>query len=122
MAVGKSTARERREGERKESPTHPIPLTHPPPQLTGKNQKSSKGRKGGKKKITDPFLKKEWYDIKAPGYFKTRKVGKTLITRTTGTKVRPPPPPPLPKPPTHPPTQTHSNRLPRKASRAVSSR
>lgn len=34
---------------------------------------------------TDPFLKKEWYDIKAPGYFKTRKVGKTLITRTTGT-------------------------------------
>jgi len=36
---------------------------------------------------TDPFLKKEWYDIKAPGYFKTRAVGKTLITRTTGTKV-----------------------------------
>jgi small subunit ribosomal protein S3Ae len=35
----------------------------------------------------DPFLKKEWYDIKAPGYFKTRKVGKTLITRTTGTKI-----------------------------------
>jgi hypothetical protein len=36
---------------------------------------------------TDPFLKKEWYDIKAPGYFKTRKVGKTLITRTTGTST-----------------------------------
>lgn len=36
---------------------------------------------------TDPFLKKEWYDIKAPGYFKTRAVGKTLITRTTGTKI-----------------------------------
>ncbi|EWM25506.1 hypothetical protein NSK_002555 [Nannochloropsis salina CCMP1776] len=54
----------------------------------GKNQKKvSKGRKGGKKKIVDPFLKKEWYDIKAPGYFKTRKVGKTLITRTTGTKI-----------------------------------
>lgn len=34
---------------------------------------------------TDPFLKKEWYDIKAPGIFANRNVGKTLITRTTGT-------------------------------------
>lgn len=36
---------------------------------------------------TDPFLKKEWYDIKAPGVFANRNVGKTLITRTTGTST-----------------------------------
>jgi ribosomal protein S3AE len=35
----------------------------------------------------DPFLKKEWYDIKAPSMFQVRQVGKTLITRTQGTKV-----------------------------------
>jgi small subunit ribosomal protein S3Ae len=39
----------------------------------------------------DPFLKKEWYDIKAPSMFAQRQVGKTLITRTQGTKVRGPP-------------------------------
>lgn len=36
----------------------------------------------------DPFSKKEWYDIKAPGAFTVRNVGKTLVTRTAGTKVR----------------------------------
>ena len=36
---------------------------------------------------TDPFLKKDWYDIKAPGAFNVRNVGKTLVTRTSGTKV-----------------------------------
>lgn len=36
----------------------------------------------------DPFLKKEWYDVKAPSMFIQRQVGKTLITRTQGTKVR----------------------------------
>lgn len=35
----------------------------------------------------DPFAKKEWYDIKAPSVFSTRNVGKTLITRTQGTKI-----------------------------------
>lgn len=29
------------------------------------------------------------YDIKAPGMFTTRNVGKTLVTRTAGTKVSP---------------------------------
>merc|ERR1712086_926657 len=42
---------------------------------------------GGKKKAVDPFLKKEWYDIKAPSVFSVRKCGKTLITRTQGTKI-----------------------------------
>lgn len=36
----------------------------------------------------DPFAKKDWYDIKAPSVFNVRNVGKTLVTRTQGTKVR----------------------------------
>ncbi|KAK7832852.1 40s ribosomal protein s3a, partial [Quercus suber] len=35
----------------------------------------------------DPFAKKDWYDIKAPSLFLTRQVGKTLVTRTQGTKI-----------------------------------
>ena len=37
----------------------------------------------------DPFSKKDWYDIKAPSAFTVRNVGKTLVTRTAGTKVGP---------------------------------
>ena len=44
--------------------------------------------RAGKKKIVDPFSKKDWYDIKAPSAFNVRNVGKTLVTRTQGTKVR----------------------------------
>jgi len=54
----------------------------------GKNKRLTKGgRKGGKKKQGDPFLKKEWYDIKAPSIFSVRSCGKTLISRTQGTKI-----------------------------------
>jgi len=54
----------------------------------GKNKRLTKGgRKGGKKKAGDPFLKKEWYDIKAPSAFSVRSCGKTLISRTQGTKI-----------------------------------
>jgi len=54
----------------------------------GKNKRLTKGgKKGGKKKAGDPFLKKEWFDIKAPSAFKVRTCGKTLVTRTQGTKI-----------------------------------
>jgi small subunit ribosomal protein S3Ae len=52
----------------------------------GKNKKLGK-KKGAKKKIQDPFLRKEWYDVKAPAPFSVRVVGKTCVTRTTGTKI-----------------------------------
>merc|ERR1719454_2407742 len=54
----------------------------------GKNKRLTKGgKKGGKKKAGDPFLKKEWFDIKAPSVFSVRQCGKTLVTRTQGTKI-----------------------------------
>jgi len=54
----------------------------------GKNKRLSKaGKKGGKKKIIDPFTRKEWYDVKAPSMFTNRNVGKTLVNRTQGTRI-----------------------------------
>jgi len=53
----------------------------------GKNKRLTKGKKGLKKKVGDIFLKKEWYDVKAPSMFASRQAGKTLVTKTTGTKI-----------------------------------
>jgi len=52
----------------------------------GKNKKLGK-KKGQKKKIIDPFAKKDWYDVKAPAIFSQRQIGKTPVTKTTGTKI-----------------------------------
>lgn len=53
--------------------------------------KGSKGQKGGKKgqkkKIVDPFSRKEWYDVRAPGMFAVRNIGKTLVNRSVANKL-----------------------------------
>uniref|UniRef100_A0A8B9WKN1 Small ribosomal subunit protein eS1 n=1 Tax=Bos mutus grunniens TaxID=30521 RepID=A0A8B9WKN1_BOSMU len=45
------------------------------------------GKKGAKKKVVDPFSKKDQYDVRAPAMFNIRNSGKTLVTRTQGTKI-----------------------------------
>jgi small subunit ribosomal protein S3Ae len=32
----------------------------------------------------DPYSRKDWYDVKAPGIFDVKQVGKTLVNRSTG--------------------------------------
>jgi len=54
----------------------------------GKNKKLSKGsKKGGKKKVMDPFTRKEWFDVKVPSVFTNRFLGKTCVNRTAGKKI-----------------------------------
>merc|ERR1712098_173721 len=53
----------------------------------GKNKGLKVGKKGAKKKIVDPFTRKDWYDVKAPSIFKVRDVGKTQVNRTQGTRI-----------------------------------
>ena len=52
----------------------------------GKNKRLGK-KKGQKKKIVDPFLRKEWYTIQAPSMFQQRNCGWTCVTRTMGKKI-----------------------------------
>lgn len=53
----------------------------------GKNKRLTKSKKGSRKKAIDPFLKKEWYKLTAPSVFTKTDCGKTLITKTQGTKI-----------------------------------
>jgi len=53
----------------------------------GKNKRLSRSKKGGKKKIIDPFSRKDWFDIKAPSVFPNRDVGKTLVNKSQGTHI-----------------------------------
>jgi len=59
----------------------------------GKTKKSGKApaagaKKGTKKKVVDPFTRKEWYDVKAPAVFGPKQqIGKTFVNRTAGTKI-----------------------------------
>jgi len=53
----------------------------------GKNKRLTKSKKGGKKKAVDPFLKKEWYKLIAPSIFAEKNCGRTIITKTQGTKI-----------------------------------
>jgi small subunit ribosomal protein S3Ae len=56
--------------------------------VVGKNKGLNKtGRKGGKKKVINPFSKKDWYDVKAPAQFIRRQIGKSPVTRTIGTRI-----------------------------------
>jgi small subunit ribosomal protein S3Ae len=52
----------------------------------GKNKKLGK-KKGSKKKTADPFTKKEWYVIRAPAIFPIKEIGRTIVTKTMGTRV-----------------------------------
>ena len=53
----------------------------------GKNKRIFKSSKGAKKRVGDPFAKKEVYDVKAPSVFTVRNVGKTFVNKTQGTKI-----------------------------------
>ncbi|XP_036595039.1 40S ribosomal protein S3a-like [Trichosurus vulpecula] len=56
--------------------------------VVSKNKHLTKGsKKGAKKKVADPFSKKDLYDRKAPAMFNIRNIGKTLVTRTQGTEI-----------------------------------
>ena len=56
--------------------------------MVGKNKHLMKeGKKGAKKKVIDPFSKKDWYDVKVSAMFNIRNIAKTLVMRTQGTKI-----------------------------------
>lgn len=56
--------------------------------VVGKNKHLMKGgKRGAKKKVVEPFSKKDWCDVKASAMFNIRNIGKILVTRSQGTKI-----------------------------------
>ena len=56
--------------------------------VVGKNKHLMKGgKRGAKKKVVEPFSKKDWCDVKASAMFNIRNIGKTLVTRSQGIKI-----------------------------------
>lgn len=56
--------------------------------VVGKNKHLTKGgKKGTKKKVVGPFMKKGWYDVRAPAMSNIWDIGKTLVTRTREPKM-----------------------------------
>jgi small subunit ribosomal protein S3Ae len=69
-------------------------------QAIGKNKKLGKKRKGAGRKMyanfisslfyflcahsEDPFKKKDWFEIRTPSVFNTRKAGYTIATKSSG--------------------------------------
>jgi len=48
---------------------------------------AASGSRGQKKKVSDPFAKKEWFDIKAPDFFVNKKVGKMPVNKSAGARA-----------------------------------
>uniref|UniRef100_A0A7N5JPC8 Uncharacterized protein n=1 Tax=Ailuropoda melanoleuca TaxID=9646 RepID=A0A7N5JPC8_AILME len=61
--------------------------------VVSKNKHLMKGsKKGGKKKVVDPFSEEDFCDVKAPAMFNIKNIGtkkNTLVMRTQGTKITP---------------------------------
>ena len=53
----------------------------------GKNTKKQVSKKHGKKRIGDPFQKKEWYKLTAPSRFSKRDFGITCVSKSQGNKL-----------------------------------
>jgi len=53
----------------------------------GDKKGGKEGAKGGqKRKVTEPFARKEWFDIKAPDFFTNKRVGKMPVNKSAGTR------------------------------------
>ncbi|KAM7159246.1 small ribosomal subunit protein eS1-like [Molossus nigricans] len=56
--------------------------------MGSKNKSLTKGgKKGAKKKVLDPFSKRDSHQLGTPAMFNIRNTGKTLVMRTQGTKI-----------------------------------
>lgn len=52
----------------------------------GKNKQQARKRKGANRKVVDPFMRKDWFVLKAPSTFTNREIGHTIATKSQGNK------------------------------------